>query len=38
MQLATGPHHHASFHDFVPVLLTFAFWMVVLALAFLASR
>ena len=38
MQLAIGPHHHVPFHDFVPLLLTLAFWMAVLALTLLALR
>jgi hypothetical protein len=41
MQLTTGPQHHSRFHaysDFVPLLLTFAFWIAVLVLVLLASR
>ena len=38
MPLPTGPHHHVPLHDFVPLALTFAFWIVVLTLVFLVSR
>jgi hypothetical protein len=39
MSTTTGPQHHAPpYRDFVPLALTFAFWIIVLTLVFLVSR